>query len=79
MSQETFWRECRHCNKKKYCTEQTMRDHEEDCDQRPSRKSNMKLCPQCGSVLQKVLPGSWICVSESCDFQVDVLFGGKLP
>jgi hypothetical protein len=55
-----------------------MQDHEEDCEKRPSAIAKMRLCPRCASVLEKVLPNSWICVNKDCDFTVDVLPGGKL-
>ena len=79
MTDNYIWRTCRHCNVQKFCSEKTMIEHEEDCPQRPSQKKKIHICPKCHEgVLSKVLPGSWICSNESCDFQLDEMEGGKL-
>lgn len=76
---DILWRKCQHCGKEKYCTASLMRDHEEDCDQRPSRKAKRPTCPVCSNVLQKVSTNAWICPSDNCTFTVGILPGGKLP
>jgi len=62
-----------------YCSPASMLEHEEGCDKRPTQIAKLRLCPSCGSVLEKVLPATWICVNRECDFTMDVLPGGKLP
>lgn len=76
MSKQLEWRTCLHCRKDKYCTDLAMQEHVEDCDKRPA-KLQVKVCPKCESVLEKILPASWICLNESCDYQLGVLTGGK--
>lgn len=73
---EMYWHKCPHCQKDKYCTETSMRDHIEDCNQRPSLQQE-RPCPKCASKLAKVLPASWICLNQDCDYQLGVLTGGK--
>lgn len=72
---DMYWHKCPHCSIDKYCSEAAMRDHIEDCPQRPSLKKN-RPCPKCGGMLEKILPASWICLNENCDYQLGVL-GGK--
>ena len=70
------WRKCTHCDKQMYSTELVLNTHEEDCDKRPRKQA--KCCPKCGSAMQKLVDNTWVCSSPNCDFQIDVLSGGKL-
>ena len=75
---DVLWRKCQHCGKERYCSAALLRDHEEDCDQRPSlRQRKAPTCPKCGSRLGPVKPNAWICLSEPCDFEIGVIQGGK--
>ena len=72
MSKEMLWRDCRHCKKSKYCTAEAARDHEEECGYIMLR-AGIRRCPKCSTYLTKVLPGSWICTNESCDYQIGIV------
>jgi hypothetical protein len=84
MNDHMEWRRCSHCKHEKFCMPSVMRDHEEDCLQRPSRVAKMKICPRCASQLQKLSPraagfgDSWICPNSNCDYAVGVITGGKV-
>ena len=73
MSKLLEWHTCPHCKKEKYCPPDSMRDHVEDCSQRPTKRLD---CPQCGAGLMPVHGGA-ICSSPSCDYQLHMLPGGK--
>ena len=77
MSEGLLWRECPHCHKKTFCVESVQRQHEEDCSERPSLRSRMKICPRCSSAMTR-LSFQWICVNTQCDFTLGVIDGGKV-
>lgn len=72
------WRKCKHCEKDRYCTEQAMFEHQEDCPMRPSQRSKMKICPKCGSVLVRYAGEHWVCANVACDYELGMINGGKL-
>jgi hypothetical protein len=77
MSQDAMWRVCSYCKKQKYCSATLMRDHEEDCDQRPSLRAKLSLCPKCGSALAKTKV-LYVCLNVDCDYELGVVLGGKV-
>lgn len=77
MSKYLEWRNCRYCDKSRYCSAELMRDHEEDCPKRPS-VFKLKLCPKCQAVLSKMGEDRWLCLTEGCDFEIGIITGGKL-
>jgi hypothetical protein len=77
MSQDAMWRVCSYCKKQKYCSAALMRDHEEDCDERPSRRAKTSLCPKCQSMVTKTKL-MYLCSNISCDYQLLMVPGGKV-
>ena len=77
------WRECPYCKKRKWCSEKAFFEHIEDCDTRPRRRSGAG-CPKCGTAIQKTSMRSplhkgsvYVCLNPDCDYQLEVIEGGK--
>lgn len=75
---EMIWRKCPHCGKDRYCTDNAMVQHVEDCPERPTLKAKRKLCPKCASIMQHAGNGVWACAMSDCDFTLEVVPGGKI-
>lgn len=81
MNEGMGWRKCAHCGKDRYCTEQAMFEHQEDCPQRPSKRSSTRLCPKCGSMLTRFANPAgelWLCINADCDYELGVVTGRKI-
>ena len=78
------WRDCPYCKKRKWCSEKALFEHIEGCDERPTQRFRKANCPKCGSAIQKTAMISplhkgvvYICLNSDCDYQLEVIEGGK--